>query len=229
MRVFPLCVFVLSLLVWPAHAEWRKLGFAMQMSSSTQSLDAQGPIPSMGFASASGFYAFDTGAAAIERTPGRVEFAVQDHEVAVTLIIDATPTQRVLRPGNSTAKIVYDGPSDSLTFVLNQTEGPELELRLQLVEPLGAFDAGMQTLPGSGYETEGAVFGVLTAGGTAFQSVWLSPNDVFIVGAVQYAVAASEAPEPRPCSPADLAEPFGVLNFFDLQAFLNLLGQGCPD
>jgi mannan endo-1,4-beta-mannosidase len=30
-----------------------------------------------------------------------------------------------------------------------------------------------------------------------------------------------------PCSPADLAEPFGTLNFFDVSAFLGAFGQGC--
>ncbi|MCC5822956.1 MAG: hypothetical protein LAT64_04470 [Phycisphaerales bacterium] len=228
MRAIPLCVIVLSLLTWPAQAEWRKFSFAVQHSTSTQQLNTQGPIPPAAFASASGFYTFDTSAPAILRTENRVEFAVQDHEVAVTSIIGAVPRQRILRPNNSTAKIVYDGTSDSLTFILNQTEGPELELRLQIVEPNGPFTVSMQTLPASGYATNGSVFSVLETVGRSFQAIWLSPNNVFVVGAVQYAVGGTLPPEPRPCSAADLAPPFGILNFFDLQEFLQIFSQGCP-
>ncbi|MCL4221155.1 MAG: hypothetical protein KJZ65_07280 [Phycisphaerales bacterium] len=32
---------------------------------------------------------------------------------------------------------------------------------------------------------------------------------------------------PGPCNAADLAEPYGVLNFFDVQAFLQLFSAGC--
>ncbi len=35
------------------------------------------------------------------------------------------------------------------------------------------------------------------------------------------------AGEPQPCNPADLAEPFGVLNFSDVIAFLGFFGAGC--
>ena len=228
MRAFPLCVFVLSLLAWPAQAEWRKLGFAMQLSASAQQLNTQGPIPPAAFASASGFYTFDTTAQAVDRTPDRVEFAVQDHEVAVTTVADGAHAQRVFGPANSTASIVYEGTNDTLTFVLRQTEGPELELRLQIVEPPGPFTVAMDTLPPDGYATQGSVFGVLETPGTAFQAIWLAQNDAFLVGAVQYGVAETTAPEPGPCSPADLAPPFGVLNFFDLQAYIQILNQGCP-
>ena len=228
MRAFPLCALLLSLSAWPAHAEWRKLGFAAQLSASTQQLGTQGPIPPAAFASASGFYTFDTDAPAVDRTPDRVEFAVQDHEVTVTTIAGADHAQRVLRPADSTARIVYDATNDTLTFVLNQTQGDEIELRLQIVAPDGPFDASMDTLPGDGYETQASVFGVLQTPGVAFQSIWLDSADAFVVGAVQYAVAPSDAPAPRPCSPADLSAPFGVLNFFDLQAYLQSLAQGCP-
>ena len=34
--------------------------------------------------------------------------------------------------------------------------------------------------------------------------------------------------EPQPCNAADLAEPFGVLDFSDVIAFLGLFGSGCP-
>lgn len=228
MRAFPLFVFVLSLLACPAQAEWRKLGFAMQLSASTQQLNTQGPIPAAPFASASGFYTFDTNAQAVVRTPDTVEFAVQDHEVAVTSIIGAVPRHRVFQPNNSTAKIVYDGTNDSLTFVLNQTEGAALELRFQIVEPLGPFTVSMDTLPANGYGTQSSVFGVLETAGASFQAIWLSPNDLFLVGAVQYATGGTLPPDPRPCSPADLAPPFGILNFFDLQEYLQIFSKGCP-
>ncbi|KAA0217343.1 MAG: hypothetical protein DYG94_01055 [Leptolyngbya sp. PLA3] len=36
-----------------------------------------------------------------------------------------------------------------------------------------------------------------------------------------------DATPPGPCNAADLAEPYGVLNFFDVQAFLQLFSAGC--
>ena len=40
-------------------------------------------------------------------------------------------------------------------------------------------------------------------------------------------VTEEDAP-PGPCSVADLVEPYGVLDFFDVQAFLQAFSAGCP-
>jgi hypothetical protein len=72
------------------------------------------------------------------------------------------------------------------------------------------------------------VFAVLNAGPNPFQAIYLRSANRFLTGAVQYILGGTPAPQPRPCSPADLAAPFGILNFFDLTEFLDLLSQSCP-
>ncbi|GAB4385753.1 MAG: hypothetical protein Kow0022_12830 [Phycisphaerales bacterium] len=41
-------------------------------------------------------------------------------------------------------------------------------------------------------------------------------------------ISVTEDNTPGPCSVADLAEPYGVLDFFDVQAFLQAFSAGCP-
>ncbi|MCC5824128.1 MAG: hypothetical protein LAT64_08545 [Phycisphaerales bacterium] len=53
---------------------------------------------------------------------------------------------------------------------------------------------------------------------------------VFEPAGIEYAfqLLGTSDGTPGPCSPADLAEPFGVLNFFDLAAYLALFNAGDP-
>jgi hypothetical protein len=41
-------------------------------------------------------------------------------------------------------------------------------------------------------------------------------------------VLLNQCSDPSPCSDADLSEPFGVLDFFDIQEFLNLFSSNDP-
>lgn len=70
---------------------------------------------------------------------------------------------------------------------------------------------------GSGYFL-GDSFGPLIPGGDGFNYPPLQLGDVAVV----------PASGPEPCGPADLAEPFGELNFFDLAAYLALFNDQDP-
>ncbi len=97
---------------------------------------------------------------------------------------------------------------------------------------------------GSGFAWNEANMLTLTPGGTVRAVIDLSgiPNrgDIRAWGfqawgapagsAVQLGVtpAAGDAGTGGPCSPADLAEPFGTLNFFDVSTYLGIFQTGCP-
>jgi hypothetical protein len=230
MRVIPLCVACVFLFVFQARADWFKLGIAAQMSSGTQSLDTYGPLPlSTNFASVAGFFTFDTDAAPTASTDTTVTFGVGEHEISVTTMVAGATVQRVFDPANSAARIEYDGSSDALSFFLTaDDDGVPISFRFDLVQPAGEFTVDMQSLPTSGYGAQGSVFAVLNAGPNPFQAIYLRSANRFLTGAVQYILGGTPAPQPRPCSPADLAAPFGILNFFDLTDFLDLLSQSCP-
>jgi hypothetical protein len=230
MRSIPLCVACACLSAFQARADWLKLGFAAQLSSGTQTLDTYGPIPlTTSFGSGAGFFTFDTDAAPVASTDTTVTFRPGDHEISVTTMVGAVTTQRVFNPTNSQATIVYDADTDALSFVLDaQADAQTIQLRLTIVDPAGPFSPDMQSLPANGYGALGNIFAVLDAGDNSFQAIYLRSAERFVTGAVQYIIGGAPAPAPRPCSPADLAAPIGVLNFFDLTAYLDLLGQGCP-
>lgn len=229
MRVFIACLFALALCVPAARAQWLKLGFAAQMTSSTQSLGVDGPIPlSSQFASVGGQLTFDTDAPPVSVDGARAVFAVGDHDVAVTTMVNAVAQVRTLTPANSDARLVYEAATDTLIFEVEATEGGAFTFALRLVDPAGPFSLGMPTLPATGYGAQGSIFALMNTRGFTFQAVWLRPNNVFSSGAIQYITGGTPPPPPRPCSPADLATPIGVLNFFDLVAYLDELQQGCP-
>ncbi len=58
----------------------------------------------------------------------------------------------------------------------------------------------------------------------------VTPGSVVEAGVDAFRVAGVVCKDPGPagCSTADLAEPFGTLNFFDLSAYLNLFNAGDP-
>lgn len=231
MRVFPLMLLALAVLSTSAHAQWRKLTVAAHLNNSTQNLNVLGPVPNgtWDFASAAGSFTFSTTAGPTLVTDNTIEFAIADHDFSVTTMVGGRGAERFeLNPTNSTAKVVYTASTDSLAFILDANQGEPLKFTFTIVDPAGTFTLDMPSLPATGYVANGSVFGVLDASGTAFQSIYLHPNNVFLVGAIQYSAGAASEPLPRPCSPADLAAPFGILNFFDLTTYLNLLQQGCP-
>ncbi len=234
MRVFPLVILLIAApatLATQASAQWRKLTVAAHMNDSVLPLSSLGPVPNgtWDFASAAGSFVFSTTQGPVEVTDTTIRFAVADHEFSVTTMVGVRGPERFeLDPTNSSASIVYNATNDSLAFSLTGEGAEPVQLTFTIVDPAGDFNLGMTNMPTTGYVANGSVFSVLNASGDAFQAIYLRPNNVFAVGAVQYSAGATSAPAPRPCSPADLAAPFGILNFFDLTAFLDLLKQPCP-
>lgn len=231
MRALPLVILLVAALAPNASAQWRKLTVAAHMNDSVLPLASLGPVPNgtWDFASAAGSFTFSTTAGPVEVTDTTIEFAVADHEVSVTTVVGARGAERFeLDPTNSSAKIVYTASNDSLAFILTGTGSEPLVMTFTIVQPAGDFNLAMTNMPTAGYVANGSVFNVLNASGDAFQAIYLRPNNVFAVGAVQYSAGAASAPLPRPCNAADLAAPFGILNFFDLTSYLNILQQGCP-
>lgn len=233
MRAFPLVILLIAALAPNASAQWRKLTVAAHLNDSVLPLGSLGPVPNgtWDFASAAGSYTFSTTAGPVEVTDTTIEFAVADHEFSVTTMVGVRGSERFeLNPTNSSAKIVYNASNDSLAFILTGTDpnAETLNMTFTIVDPVGDFNLAMTNMPTAGYVANGSVFCVLNASGDAFQAIYLRPNNVFAVGAVQYSAGATSAPAPRPCNAADLAAPFGILNFFDLTTYLNILQQGCP-
>lgn len=231
MRMLPLVILLLAAVAPNASAQWRKLTVAAHMNDSVHSLDSLGPVPNgtWDFASAAGSFTFSTTAGPVEVTDETIEFAIADHEFSITTVVGVRGTERFdLNPTNSDAKVVYNAVSDSLAFTLTGKGDEPLDLTFTIVDPAGEFNLSMSSMPVTGYVANGSVFSLLHASGDAFQAIYLRPNNVFVVGAVQYSAGATSAPLPRPCNAADLAAPYGILNFFDLTAYLNILQQGCP-
>lgn len=231
MRAFPLVILLLAVFAPNASAQWRKLTVAAHMNDSVLPLASLGPVPNgtWDFASAAGSFTFSTTAGPVEVTDTTIEFAVADHEVSVTTMVGARGAERFeLDPTNSSAKIVYNASNDSLAFILTGTGSEPLDMTFTIVDPVGDFNLAMTNMPTAGYVANGSVFNLLNASGDAFQAIYLRPNNVFAVGAVQYSAGAASAPLPRPCNAADLAAPFGILNFFDLTSYLTILQEGCP-
>ncbi len=234
MRVLPLVILLLAAVVPNASAQWRKLTVAAHMTDLAQPLSTLGPVPNgtWDFASAAGSFVFSTTAGPVKVTDTTIEFAIADHDFSITTMVGGRGAERFdLNPTNSDAKVVYTAASDSLAFTLTGREGggdEPLDLTFTIVNPAGDFNLDMTNMPATGYVANGSVFSLLHASGDAFQAVYLRPNNVFTAGAVQYSAGATNEPPPRPCNAADLAAPFGILNFFDLTTYLNILQQGCP-
>lgn len=231
MRAIMLGLFVLASLAPQATAQWKKLTVASHLNDSNLSLDTLGPIPtaSWNFASLAGSFNFSTTEGPTDATASSVEFAVQDHEFAVTTMIGGQGARRYdLNPTNSTARAVYNAGTDALEFLVTSTDSEGLRLVFTIHDPAGDFNVNMTNMPEVGYVANGSVFCVLHTPARSFQAVYLRPNSVFAVGAVQYSAGAGAQPPPRPCSIADLVAPFGVVDFFDLVAYLNELNAGCP-
>ncbi len=90
-------------------------------------------------------------------------------------------------------------------------------------EPFAAPISGMVSSDGSTVTIDG---GTITFEGSTELVAGVATLDV--VGTVTF-VASGPAPEPAGCNAADLAEPFDVLDFSDVVAFLTAFGAMAPE
>lgn len=109
---------------------------------------------------------------------------------------------------------------------LTLTKG-DATLTLTVFEPAGAFSPSMTSLPDDpgAYivldETDYVVFAnVLTDDESIFASIDRSGSFLSTIGGVSYNARTVTAPQLPPCNAADLAAPFGQLDFDDVLAFL---------
>lgn len=228
MRTALLCSAALAAAALHADAAYLRLGFGAQVTQSSQPISVNGVIPSS-FGSASGYFTFDTDAPPISTDGVVLTFDVADHDYTYTIVNAGVTSVQHLDPSNSTARIIYKSSNDTLTLQINRTDGgPAVSTSLIIAQPAGGFSASMTTLPDSGYGPHANVSCYVTAQGTLYQALWNAASSSFTAGAIQYTTGGVSAPAPRACSPADLAAPFGQLNFFDVSAFLSAFNAGCP-
>lgn len=124
----------------------------------------------------------------------------------------------------ASAFIRYSPDTQRLKVEFVTTEGLSAELSLHASN---AFSQGMTSLPDipSAFKHSGdGPMSYVHRSGTTWD-----PDDGYANGAFVYWVALVEDPgAPKPCSVADLAEPFGLLDFADVLAYLSAYGAGCP-
>ncbi len=228
-------VLALAALAGPVHAQWLECSASMIAHPADLALP---PVPgdltgvSGDRVGVTASFVFSTDSPPIAVTGHFVAFAVADFNACVTDLGANPDPSRTLDPSNANALILYYFENDVLTFSISNSDD---SFSLSITRPSGPFSASMTSLPllPSQYSFDGrpddevvATFqGPLMP--AAADARW-SPTDQYGLGeTVAYMLGHTDAPEPDPCSPADLATPFGVLNFSDALAFLTAFGAGC--
>ncbi len=184
---------------------------------------------------------FDTDAPPIASGPQSVTF--EGISGRVDGVLYAVPA--VTDPSASNdAPIRVSGPIDDAELTYSSAGNGSMAVRLSVggatfsltvLSPAGPFAPTMTSLPDSpgayrvASPTSYTVFAnLIQSGSGAFASIQRSGSTIAAIGGVSYNVRLVEAPEPPPCSLADLAPPFGVLNFSDVLEYLVAFGAGCP-
>lgn len=133
----------------------------------------------------------------------------------------------------SAAFVSYSTQEREILFTI---DAPHCSLTFEVESPVGPFHPYMSSLPSNptaylfdGFDDQ-RVRVVFTE--TADEQTTLegearwTPADKF-TGALAYTVRALPEPEPQRCSEADLAPPFGIVDFDDVLAFINAFDHAC--
>ncbi len=225
-----------AVLASSAHAQWLELDASMiahpfELFITPEPGDFGGITPDRAGVTAS--FVFSTTARPIASTGVFVAFAVADFEAHATDLSLNPEPPRTLDPSNASATIIYFIETDTLTFNISNSDDSFL---LSIKRPSGAFSSSMTSLPDApgDYSFAGGPTDQIKASYQnptmtfAADTDW-SPADQYENGeSIVYMLKLASAPEPDPCSEADLALPFGVLDFSDVLAFLSAFGAGCP-
>ncbi len=177
---------------------------------------------------------FDAEAPPTDLFPGLTTFSMADFELTVVPLAPGDDEVRVYTPENAAGGVWYSETFDRLQVNVLAFGATQAGMSLFVDAPAGVFNVGMETLPddpadyafaGGDDEEIRLAFSGTFGGGYAR---W-TPTEGYEQGtSIGYMVAETTAPAPRPCSEADLAEPFGVLNLDDLDAFVAQFLGGCP-
>jgi len=180
---------------------------------------------------------FDTTAPQTEFTATSVTFEAYD----ASLSVDFANFYHH-GPGHAEQPLLRKAGVASLTYT---TQGRELVIRVETIDctlelevesPVGPFHPYMTALPENpsaylfdGFDTQRvrAFFTETLDEQTTRtgEALW-NPIDAF-TGALAYTVRTLPAPEPERCTEADLAPPFGVLDFDDVLAFIDAFSAAC--
>lgn len=136
------------------------------------------------------------------------------------------------KPGDAT--LTYSTQDREIRVALST---PHCDLTLEIDSPVGPFHPYMTNLPANptAYLFDGVsdqrvrvTFSETLDDQTtrSGQATW-TPADAF-TGALTYTVRLLPEPEPEGCSEADLAPPFGVVDFDDILAFIQAFQHACP-
>lgn len=134
----------------------------------------------------------------------------------------------------SDASLSYSTQGREILITLSN---PHCTLTLEIDSPVGPFHPYMTNLPdnptaylfnGVSDQRVRVTFSEYLDDQTtrSGQATW-NPTDAF-TGALTYTVRILPDPEPEGCSEADLAPPFGVVDFDDILAFIQAFQTSCP-
>ncbi|MEZ6244203.1 MAG: hypothetical protein R3B57_14305 [Phycisphaerales bacterium] len=149
-----------------------------------------------------------------------------DCDDAFAALTDELPSEGVVQ-----AALFYSIPGQSLLLTL-ENEDASKSVTLLIASATDAFRADMTSLPNvpaayQPFEPHESV--AINAQSPAFEvlAAWdaTTGDDR---GRVRVGVRVVDPPESPGCSAADIASPFGVLDFSDVFAFLMAFGGGCP-
>ena len=210
---------LLGVLTSPAPAQWLRFEFSFTASanSSTEL------VPEFEMGGAHGWFVFDTERAPIESGPTGIVYEIDAFDVSRFLSrVDGAHSGRLTeRDAYAQFKAAPDVDFYALQ-IFDQDDNALVSVQV-FVDDGGLF-AGA-TLPDdvASYHSTFAGGSVQFVGEAGLGQVYNDGDLGF-----RFRVREVGAPEPKPCSEVDLAEPFGVLNFDDVLAFLVRFGAGCP-
>lgn len=209
---------MLSVLVSGASAQWLRLEFSFTASANS----SPELVPEFEMGGAHGWFVFDTERAPIESGPQGIIYEIDAFDVSRFFSrVDSAHSGRLTeRDAVARFKAAPDVDFYALQ-VFDESDNPLASVQV-FVDDGGLF-AG-PTLPGdvASYHSTFAGGSVQFIGIGGIGQVYNDGDFGF-----RFRVREVAAPEPKPCSEVDLAEPFGVLNFDDVLAFLVEFGAGC--
>ncbi|MEZ6244201.1 MAG: hypothetical protein R3B57_14295 [Phycisphaerales bacterium] len=232
-RCFPRLALAACLLapVAPVHAEHVEFTISVSAAAGDIVTTLGGAVATVVFDTDAPPTASDLQTVTFSAVAGRIDGVLYD------VVAGANPSASDASPQSIAGKIT------AAELVYSQAGTPNMVVRLHLgsatltltvLSPAGPFSPSMTSLPDTTAAYRIAdplhytVFaGLLDSGAGAFASIQRSNTTVASIGGVSYNVRLVDAPT-DPCSVADLAEPYGVLDFSDVFAFLVAFGAGCP-
>ncbi len=145
-------------------------------------------------------------------------------------------TEGVLLPGRevivlpSAATITYLIAENEISLTVISPDG-KAGVAILEIDAHPAFFPGMTSLPdapedyGTANPETDLIVGTGSDGTSPVVARWPNGVNTSVSNALAWSVRV--LPDPEPCLP-DLAEPFGVLDFSDVLAFLSAFAAGCP-